>query len=119
MNAARGNADNDLPGFDLFSVNNLISVRDPYTETCQVKITVGVESGHLSRFAANQGAACLLTALGDALNDFHHPMVIEFSDREIIKKKKRLGAQGQNVIHIHSDEVYAEPLIAFAVHREL
>src|SRR3989338_5079431 len=119
MNAARGDADNDLPGFDLFSVNDLVSVRDPYTETGQVKLTVGVESGHLSRLAADQRASGLLAALGNSRNNFHPPMVIEFSDSEIIKKKKRLGAQGQNVIHIHSDEVYAEPLIAFAVHREL
>src|SRR3989338_5786598 len=110
MNPARGDANNGLAGTDLAAVNDLIFLDDADAEPGEIKIAAQIKPGHLGRLAANQGAPGVLTAFGHSPEHFFHHLWVDLADREVVEKKKRLGAERKDVVHVHRDKVNAYSL---------
>ena len=66
---------------------------------------------NLGGLAADQGAAGLAAACGDARHDRRGDLGVELAGGEIVEKKQRLGAPGDNVIDAHGDEVDADTAV--------
>ena len=75
--------------------------------------------GHLAASAADQRAAGLLAALGDAADHPHRHRGIQLAAGEIVEEEERLGALHEHVIHAHRDEVDADTVVAVEQEGEL
>ena len=87
MGAGRFDADNHVMGADARPVDDGGVVHQAHGKAGQIVHAVRIEAGHFGRLAAEQGAAGLLAAIGDA---GHHPggqIDRKFARCKIIKKK--------------------------------
>ena len=73
----------------------------------------------LGGLAADQRAACLLAAGGDALDDIRGDGDVETLADVIVEEEQRLGALHENVVDAHRDEVDADRVVAREREREL
>jgi hypothetical protein len=88
-------------------------------EAREVEVARRVEAGHLCGLAADQRAARLSAALGDALDDRGRSRHIELAGREIIEEEQRLRPLADQVVHAHRDEIDPDRAEAAGVDREL
>jgi hypothetical protein len=72
--------------------------------------------GHL---AADQGAARLAAALGDAADDRLDLPGIETPDRDVVEEVERLGARHQDVVDAHRDQVDPDGVVTAREARDL
>ena len=71
-----------------------------------------VHAGHLGGLAADQRAAGLAAAVGDAGDDFRGGLHVELAGGVIVEEKQGLGALHDEVVHRHGDEVDADAVVA-------
>ncbi len=71
--------------------------------------------GHLS---ADERAACLPAALGDAGDEPLHLVGIEVADRDVVEEPERLGPLARDVVHAHGDEIDADRVEATCRRRD-
>ncbi len=80
----------------------------PTEKPGDVEVVRAVQVGHLGGLAAEQRAAGLATAVGDALDELGDAIGVEPADRDAVEEQHRLGAAGDDVVDAHRDEVDAE-----------
>ena len=89
-------------------------------EAGEIVVAVGIHAGHLGGLAADQRAAGLAAALGDAGDDRASPRRdLELAGGEIVEEEQRLGALHDEVVDAHGDEVDADRVVLAGVDREL
>ena len=76
-------------------------------------------SGMLGGLAADERAARLLAAGGDALDDVGGDVDVEPLAHEVVEEEQRLGALHEDVVDAHRDEVDADRVVAVEREREL
>ncbi|KAG0917388.1 hypothetical protein G6F32_016459 [Rhizopus arrhizus] len=62
--------------------------------------------------AADQRAAGLGAAVGDAAHDRRGGVDVQLAGGEIVQEEQRLGALHQHVVHAHGDQVDADRIVA-------
>ncbi len=67
--------------------------------------------GMLGRLAADQRAAGLLAAGGDALDHVGRDVDVELAAGEVVEEEQRLGALHEDVVDAHRDEVDADGVV--------
>ena len=67
----------------------------------QIVLTSRIHSGHLGRFAANQGAAAQFAAFGDACDHGCRGVHIELATGEVIQEEQGLSPLHQHVVDAH------------------
>ncbi len=88
-------------------------------EAGEVVFAVGVHAGHLGRLAADQRAAGLLAARGDALDHQRRGGDVEPPAGEIVEEEQRLRALHEDVVGAHRDQVDADGVVPVEREREL
>ena len=78
-----------------------------------------VHAGHLGGLAADQRAAGLAAALGDALDDRGAGLGIELAAGEVVEEEQRLGALHDEVVDAHRDEIDADGVVQSGFDRDL
>ena len=77
-------------------------------EAGEIVVGRGVHAGHFGRLAADQRAAGLPAAFGDAGDDRARRGGVELAGGEIVEEEQRLGALGEDVVDAHGHEVDAD-----------
>ena len=83
-----------------------------YIEAGQVVLARRVHVRHLGGLAADQGAAGLLAAAGDAADHRDRGVHVELAGGEVVQEEQRLGALDQDVVDAHGDQVDADGVVA-------
>ena len=115
----RRQAEQPSPGRMVAPVHAGGRLDDADAEPGQVVLAVGVEAGQLGGLAADQRAAGLLAAVGDAGD---HPLGdadVELAGGEVVEEEQRLGAGHGHVVDAHRDQVDADRVVAPGQEREL
>ena len=85
----------------------------------QIVVAVGVHARHLGGLAADEGAAGVAAALGDAGDDGRAGGDLELAAGEIVEEEERLGPLHDQVVHAHRDEIDADAVMLVGGDREL
>ena len=92
--------------------DHLGAVDDAHHKAGQV-IVIGVhDAGVLGHLSTHQGAAGLLAALGNALDDLCHVLRAKLADGHVVQEEEGLSADGHHVVHAHGHEVLAHRVVA-------
>ena len=78
-----------------------------------------VHARHLGRLAADQRAAGLPAAVGDAGDDRPRGLHVELAAGEIVEEEQRLGALDDEVVDAHGDEIDADRGVPAGVDGDL
>ncbi len=111
VQAAGGNADQDIAGIDRRRIDNLFSLHNADDEAGKIVFAVRKVAGVLGRLTADQRAAGLTAASRDAAHDRFSDGHIELAANEVIQKKQRRRALGKNIIDAHGDEIDADGVV--------
>ena len=76
-----------------------------------------VHAGHLGGLAADQRAAGLFAAEGDALDDFGGGLHVELAAGKVVEEEQRFCALHQNVVDAHADQVDADGVVPVQFER--
>ncbi|KAG1249420.1 hypothetical protein G6F68_013345 [Rhizopus microsporus] len=112
MRAAGGQAQHDVARLDGLAVDDRGLFHRTHRKTGQVVFAVRVHARHFSGFAADQRAAGLGAAVGDAAHDRRGGVDVQLAGGEIVQEEQRLGALHQHVVHAHGDQVDADRIVA-------
>ena len=82
-----------------------------HAEPGQVVLAFGVEAGQLRGLAADEGAAGLLAAVGDARDDLLGDADFQVAGGEIVEKEQGLGAAHDQVVDVHGHQVDAHGVV--------
>ena len=82
-------------------------------EAGHVEFARGVDGGHFGGFAAEQGAAGLHAAVGDALDDFGGGGGVEGVEGEVVEEEEGFAALDDEVVDVHGNEVDADGVVFF------
>ena len=115
---ARREAEHDVAGRDLRAVDHLGPVDDAHAEAGQVVLVGLHRAGVLGHLAADQRAAGLPAALGDAGDDRGDQLAVELADRDVVEEEERLGAGHEDVVRAHRDEVDSHRVVLAEQLRE-
>jgi hypothetical protein len=116
VKARRSQAYEEVAGLDPRAVDELLFFHDADGKAREVIFALAVERRHFSGLAADERAARLFAARGDALDDVRMLLRFEPARGEIIKEEERLGALDDDVVHAHGHEVDADRVVP--VHEE-
>jgi hypothetical protein len=94
------------------SIHHGIGFHHGHAEAGQVVFAGGIEARHLGGFAAEQGAAALAAAIGDALHHLGHGLRAELAGGDVVQEKQGLGAAGDHVVDAHRHQVDAHGVVA-------
>ena len=114
---ARREGEDRVADLDARAVDDLVALDDPEREAGEVEVVGGVHVGKLGRLAAEQRAAGLPAAVGDALDELGDAIGSEPADGDVVEERGRLGTAAEHVVDAHPDEV--DPRIAEAPGRTL
>ena len=78
-----------------------------------------IHAGHFGGLAADQRAAGLPAALGDAADDRRALVGVELAGGEIVEEEQRLGALHDEVVDAHGDEVDADRVVLAGLDGDL
>ena len=110
--------DDDVAGARAPPVDDAVAFDDADAESREVIVAVGVHAGHLGGFAADQGAARLHAALGDAGDDPLGDVHRKAPGRVVVEEEEGLRALDHDVVRAHGDEVLADAVVQAGVDRE-
>ena len=88
-------------------------------ETGEVVIAPGIKARHFRRLAADQRAARLAAALGDALDDGDADLGRELSGGEVVEEEQGLRALDDDVVDAHGHEIDADRVVDARVDGDL
>src|SRR5436190_1877219 len=111
VRAARLDADDRVARLDARPVDQRGFLHRADAEPREVVLARRVHVRHLGRLAADQRAAGLLAARGDAGDHLYGGVDLELAGREVVEEEQRLGALHQHVVHAHADEVDADGVV--------
>ena len=86
-------------------------------EAGEVVFAGRVHAGHLGGLAADQRAAGLFAARGDALDHVGGGVDVELAAGEVVEEEQRLGALHQDVVDAHRHQVDADGVVACRARR--
>jgi len=112
MRAGRCDADQHVALSDAGAVLQLALFHAGHSEAGQVVLARGIHVGHFRGFAADQRAAGLGAAVGDAAHDRRGGVDVQLAGGEVVQEEQRLGALHQHVVHAHGDQVDADRVVA-------
>src|SRR5690606_36124366 len=112
VRAGGGDAQQHVAGADLGAVQQLRLLHRADGEAPQVVLARRVHVGHLGGLAADQGAAGLLAAAGDAADHGDRGVHVQLAGGEVVEEEQRLGALDQDVVDAHGDQVDADGVVA-------
>ena len=101
------------------SVNQIGSFCNTHTESGHVEITCGIQIRHDGRFATEQCCAGLTAAVTDSADKLFQQIRIVFAHGNVVKKKQRLCAKAQAVIHTHRHQINADRVVSLSMDRHL
>jgi hypothetical protein len=104
---------------DALARDQLLAADHPYREAGEVVLTASVEARELGRLAAQQRAAGLPAAVGDAA---HHGLAlvhVQLARGEVVEEEERPRTHGEHVVHAHGHEVDAHRVVAVERERQL
>jgi hypothetical protein len=107
------------PGAILRAVDDLRFFHGADGEAGQVVFAVRVHARHFGGFAADQGAAGLFAAGGDALDDGGGGRHVQLAAGKIVEEEQRLGALHQDVVDAHRDQVDADRVMTVQLESQL
>ena len=84
-----------------------VALDDAEREAREVEVVGAVHVGELGGLAAEQRAARLAAAVGDALDHVGDALGVEPPDGDVVEEQHRLGAAGEHVVDAHRHEVDA------------
>ncbi len=112
VQTARREAQHDVALLHHLGQDHLGPVDDAHAEAAQV-VVVGVhDAGVLGRLAADERAARLQAALGDAAHDGRDVLGLDVADGDVVEEEQRLGARGEQVVGAHGHQVDAHGVVA-------
>ena len=108
MRATGGKAQQHVAGLNGLAVDDAFLLDHADAESGQVVLALRVHAGHFRGFAADQGAAGLLAAFGDAADDVGGDGLVQFAAGEVIEEEERFGALHEDVVHAHRHQIDAD-----------
>ncbi len=100
------------------AVDDALALDDTDAEAGEVVVIARVHPGHFRGLAADQRAARLDAALGDAGDDALGHVDGQLAGRVIVEEEQRLRALHDDVVGAHRDQVLADPVVQAGVDRE-
>ena len=85
-----------------------VALDDADGEADEVELAGLHGAGVLGHLAADQRAAGLAAALGDARDELLDVVGVELADGDVVEEEQRLGALADEVVDAHGDEVDAD-----------
>ena len=118
MRSRGGEPDDGVAGAYARAVDDPLALDDADAEAGEVVVVARVHAGHFRRLAADQRAARLDAALGDAGDDALGHVDGQLAGRVIVEEEQRLRALHDDVVGAHRDQVLADPVVQAGVDRE-
>ena len=100
------------PAFTVFPGQDLLTLDRTHRESREVIVVAVIHARHFGGFAADQGAARLLAAIGNARDHLARGCYVQFPRGVIIKEEQRFSALYNQIVHRHGDEVDADVVVA-------
>ena len=119
MHAGGGEAEDDVTLGDIVTRQDAVAFGGADREAGEVEVVAGIDAGHLGRLAADQRAARVLAAGGDAGDHGGAGLRRQPAAGIVVEEEQRLGALHDEVVHRHGDEVDADGLVAAGVDGDL
>ena len=110
MHAGRCEPDDAVARADARAVDDPVALDDAEREAREVEVVGAVHVGQLGRLAAEQRAAGLAAAVGDALDEVGDAIGVEAADRDVVEEEHGVGAAREHVVDAHGDEI--DPRVA-------
>ena len=107
------------PELHAMGAEHLVAVDDADAEPGEVVLVGRHHAGVLGGLAADQRAAGLHAAVGDAGDHLLDVGRVELADRDVVQEEQRLGARHDDVVDDHRDEVDADRVVAAQLPGEL
>ena len=115
VQSRRTHGDEHVAIADLVRAEEAISLDDAHGRGGNVVLFRVHDAGVLRGLAAEQSAACLDAAFGNALDDLGDLLRNDLAHRNVVLEEQRLGAADHEVIDAHGDQVDADGVVL--VHR--
>ena len=119
MHARRRQPDQHVARRDVAARQDLAALHGADGKAGEIVVLAGIHARHLGRLAADQRAAGLPAALGDAGDHRARHLHVELSAGEIVEEEQRLGALRQQVVDAHGDEVDADGVVPAGLDGDL
>ena len=119
VNAARGKSHDQIALLNAAPVDPILSLDDADGKAGHIVLPLAIQPWHLSGLSADQRASRLLASLRNPSDDLLQGFHLEFGDGEIIEEEKRFCPGGENIIHVHGDEVDPDRIVPIARDRDL
>ena len=104
----RRQAEDHVPGRGRRPVEDVRALHDPDARPGEIERARLHEPGVLGGLAADERAAGLATAVGDAADEGGHRLGVEPPDGDVVEEGERLGAGADDVVGAHRDEIDAD-----------
>ena len=111
MQPGGGQAEDNIPGLDGFAGDDFFALDYADDESGEIVFAVGIEAGHLSGLAANEGAAVVLAGVGETFDHFFGDALLEFANSEVVHEKHGRGALHSDVINAMINQVGADSVV--------
>ncbi len=108
MHARRWQPDQHVARADVAARQHLAALHRAHGKAGEIVVVARVHARHLGGLPADQRAAGLAAALGDARHHRPGHLHVELPGGEIIEEEQRLGPLRQQVVDAHGDEVDAD-----------
>ena len=112
VGAGRSETENDVARLHILLRQQVLAFGGTHREAREVIVAAVIHARHFRRFAADQGAARLLAAIGDAGDHLAGGGDIELSGGVIVEEEQRLGALHHQIVDRHGDEIDADAMVA-------
>ena len=117
MHAGTGQAEDRIARLDV-ARQQRAALRRAHREAGQVVVAAAIHARHFRRFAADQRAARLAAALGDAADDRRRLRYVQPAGGEIVQEEQRLGALHDQVVDAHRHQVDADGGVQAGLDRD-
>ena len=119
MRTARREPEQHVAGGDPRAVDGLRFLDDAHRESGEIVLAGDERVRVLGGLAADQRAARLLAAGGDALDDVGRDVDVEPLAHVVVEEEQRLGTLDEDVVDAHRDEVDADRVVPIEREGEL
>ena len=111
MQARRRQPNQHVAGTDAPAVDHAPALHHTEGEAGDVVLAAPVEGRQLGGLAADEAAAGEPTAAGDAAHERRAATDVERAGREVVEEEERLGADGEEIVDAHRDEIDANRVV--------
>ncbi len=118
VQARRRHGHDDVAGPDAIRAEQPVAVHGAGGGAGDVEVVRPEVTGVLGRLAADQRAARLHAAVGDARDDGRHTLWLQPAEDQVVRHEQRLGPAHDQVIDDHPDQVDTDRVIALQPLRD-